>query len=115
MNGIVRSLLFLTAIGLLAVVLVSVSDDSEALEYVAYKVNFNSDEVEVYYGGNPIGPLTDISVGYTLHIFDKTGYHNVTINGIPYDYDELGHIIVPAERNSSPPTRTSPNRSFVIA
>ncbi len=100
MNGIVRSLLFVTAIGLLAVVLICASDDSEALDYVENKVNFNPDEVVVYYAGNQVGPLTDINVSFALYIVDKTGYHNVTINGVPYDYDESGHIILPAERDS---------------
>lgn len=100
MNGIVRSLLFVAAIGLLAVVMICASDDSEALDCVEHKINFNSEEVVVYYGGLPIEPLIDIDVGYTIYIVDKPGYHNVTINGTPYDYNQYGHVLLPAERNS---------------
>ena len=71
MNGIVRSLLFVTAIGLLAVVLICASDDSEALDCVENKVNFNPDEVVVYYAGNQVGPLTDINVSFALYIVDN--------------------------------------------
>ena len=100
MNGIVRSLVLVAAIGLFAVILICVSDDSEALDCVDHKVNFNAEEVLVYYGGLPADPLSEIDVGFAIYIVEKTGYHNVTINGIPYDYDENGHVIIAAERDS---------------
>ena len=100
MNSIVRSLLILAAIGSLAIILICASDDAEALDCVQNKVNFDPDEVTVYYGGSQVDPLTDIVAGFSIFVSEKTGYCNVTINGEPYVPDPFGHIILASEVES---------------
>ena len=99
MNGIVRSLLLTAAIGLLAVVIVCVSDGSEAVDYYDHKVNFDPEQVLVYYDTEVVEPLATIEVVHTLYAFEKPGYHNITINGGEYDPIN-GFIITPAARDS---------------
>ena len=100
MNSIVRSLLLLAAVGVSVIVLLGVSDDSEALDCVQNKVNFDSNEVIVYYGGSPISPLNEIEVGYSIYVVEKTGYHNVTLNGAPYCPDIFGYVILASDRET---------------
>ena len=79
-------LITLALVGVLITVMNVTSEESEAVERYSGKINFDSDEVIVYYGGNNIEPMYTINqVGLDIVVLLKTGYENVTINGTPYN------------------------------
>lgn len=81
----VLGLLLMVSMAVVVVLLLSMSaDDSEAVDYHPYMVNFNPDEVDVYYSGSLVEPMASISEGHTIGIVVKTGYCNPSINGESY-------------------------------
>ena len=99
MNSISKVLFLSAAAVLLAVVAVCLSDESEALDYYEKKVNFDPDAVTVYYSGAEVEPLTTIKEGRSVYIYEKPGYHNLTINGISHSFGEE-YVIWPEVRDS---------------
>ena len=99
MNSISRMLFLSAAIVLLAVVVVCVSDDSEAVDCYDHKMNFDSNAVTVYYSGLEVEPLTTIDEGRNVYIIVKPGYHNLTLNGNSFP-PRQEYVITPAVRDS---------------
>ncbi len=85
MDRRVLGLLLMVSMAVLIVFLLSTTaDDCEGVDYHPYMVNFNPDEVVVYYSGSQVEPMTSITEGHTIGVVVKTGYCNPSINGESY-------------------------------
>ena len=73
-------------------------DNSDALDYESNKINFNPDEVRVVRSSVELEPLTTISSGEKIYVYEKTGYTNYKINGNDTDKDNF--IVSAALRDS---------------
>lgn len=99
MNSIPKVLFLSAAIILLAVVVICVSDDSEAVDCYDHKLNFDSNAVTVYYSGFEVEPLITINEGRSVFVFLKTGYHNLTLNGNSFTPGQE-YVVTPLVRDS---------------
>ena len=98
MRTIGKSLVLIALVAVLVVVLNMSSDESEGLDCVENKVNFDPDEVTVYCFSDEIEPLTTINLAERIRVLPKTGYCNPKINGA--DYNQNGVVINSTLRDS---------------
>ena len=86
-------------------------DNSDALDYESNKINFNPDEVRVVRSSVELEPLTTISSGEKIYVYEKTGYTNYKINGNDTDKD---NFIVSAALRDSGVVITTEKKSYRI-
>ena len=112
MRIIVKTLVLMTLVAAVIVVLNVSSEESDALDCVENKVNFNPDEVRVYLNSTEIEPLTTINNADLVRIEEKPGYCNSKVNG--GDYNPYGVVVSYLLRDSGI-LITAEKKSFSIS